>query len=198
MGLNPLAPTSTTLAVTPHSPATAGTTETLTATITPVAAGSVVFKDGTTSLGSPVSVGLDGTASVQVTLVPGGHSLTAVFTPSDATAFVGSTSPVVTYQVYATATTITMHASPNPAFQGLPLVLAASVSPFNSAGTVQFKDGTTALGAPVQVLAGQAILITSTLTNGTHALTAVFTPNNPTAFGPSTSTPVTVTVRKLL
>ena len=197
VGLNPLAVTSTALTVTPASPAVAGTRETLKATISPAATGTVVFKDGTATVGNPVPVAADGTASITATLTPGPHTLTATFTPTDTTAYTPSTSPVHPYQAYATATAITMQASPNPAFQGLLVVLTARVSPFTAAGTVQFRDGTTTLGAPVRVLAGQALLITSALTTGTHSLSAVFTPTNPTAFGPSTSPPVTVTVRKL-
>lgn len=45
--------------------------------------------------------------------------------------------------------------------------------------------------------AGVAFLNTATLTKGTHTLTAVFTPTNPVAFGPSTSPPVLLTVRSL-
>ena len=46
---------------------------------------------------------------------------------------------------------------PNPAFRGVPAILVARVTPFNAAGTVQFMDGATALGAPVPVSAGFAI-----------------------------------------
>ena len=73
--------------------------------------------------------------------------------------------------------------------QWAPLAVDMEI-PFNATGTVQFKDGTTVLGAPVPVTAGFAFLHTSALTTGTHTLTAVFTPTNPAAFGPSTSPPV--------
>ncbi len=63
-----------------------------------------------------------------------------------------------------------------------------------AAGTVQFEDGTTALGAPVPVVGGRAFSITTTLATGMHTLTAVFTPANPALFSPSTSPPVTLTV----
>ncbi|MGH3697737.1 MAG: Ig-like domain repeat protein [Pseudonocardiaceae bacterium] len=123
--------------------------------------------------------------------------LTARFTPADPAVATPSTSVPVPYLVYAKPTTIRLTAAPIPAVQGISVVLIARVAPFNAAGTVQFKDGTTVLGAPVPVTAGFAFLNTSTLTTGTHTLTAVFTPTNPAAFGPSTSPPVPLTVRSL-
>jgi hypothetical protein len=93
------ATTTTTLNVTPSSPADANTTETLTATLTPTsAAGSVQFTDGDTALGDPVDV-TNGTASTTTILPPGDHSLTAVFTPGDTTAFNSSTSDPIDYTV---------------------------------------------------------------------------------------------------
>jgi hypothetical protein len=77
--------------------------------------------------------------------------------------------------------------------------LIAHVAPHGAAGTIQFTDGTTPLGDPQLVSPGGiAHLNTSTLSTGTHNLTAVFTPNDPVAFGPSTSPPVSLTVRSLL
>jgi hypothetical protein len=109
-----------------------------------------------------------------------------------------SPSPSPTPTPGGTATTATLKAFPNPAFQGLPVIFLVNVAPSNAAGTVQFRDGITALGAPVPVTAGFAFLISpSTLTTGPHSLTAVFTPTNPVAFGPSTSPPVTLTVRSI-
>ncbi len=102
-----------------------------------------------------------------------------------------------TGQVQAVSTTTTLQAVPSLAFQSIPVILIANVSPLGAAGTVQFKDGTNNLGDPVQVTFGPAILVTSALTAGTHTLTAEFTPTNPTAFAPSTSPPSTVTVRTL-
>jgi len=71
------------------------------------------------------------------------------------------------------------------------VIPTAHVAPINATGTVQFKDGSANLGAPVPVIARTAISV-STLRPGTHSLSAVFTPTNPTRFQPSTSTTVTV------
>ncbi|MGH3841996.1 MAG: hypothetical protein ACRDS0_11205, partial [Pseudonocardiaceae bacterium] len=47
---------------------------------------------------------------------------------------------------------------------------------------------------PVTVLRGTALTITSTLTTGTHVVTAVFTPTDLTKFSVSTSLQVPLTV----
>jgi hypothetical protein len=75
------------------SPATAkvGVPETLTATETPAAAGSVAFKNGTTTLGT-TAVNSTGVATLTHTFnATGKLSLSAVFTPSNTTSFSGST-----------------------------------------------------------------------------------------------------------
>ncbi len=189
--------TQTTLAVAPPSPPTnANTRETLTATVSPTAAGSVQFTDGTSPLGRPVPV-TGGTASITPTLPSGTHSLTAVFLPTDPVVATESTSNTVPYLVKPAVTTTTLTVVPNPAFQGLPVFLIAHVAPFNATGTVQFADGPTLLGGPVPVNAGFAFLNTSTLAKGVHALTAAFAPTNQVIFAPSTSSPVPLTVRSL-
>jgi hypothetical protein len=188
-------PTSTQLSVTPSAPAAAGTEETLTATVTPAASGTVQFRDGTAPVGAPMAVP-GGTASLTTTLAPGTHPLTATFTPADPTAFTGSTSAPVSYLVNstATATTTALRADPNPATAGKPVTLTAEVSLRGAPGTIQFFDGTTPLGDPQPVKRGTAALKTKTLTPGSHTLTARFTPTDPAAFGPSTSPPATLTV----
>jgi len=122
-----------------------------------------------------------------------------MFTPTDPVAFTGSTSTAVSYVVYATATHTALNVDPNPSIAGNPVNLMAHVTPHGAAGTIQFTDGTTPLGDPQPVNPGGiAHLNTSTLSTGNHALTAVFTPTNPVAFGPSTSPPVPLTVRSIL
>jgi hypothetical protein len=59
---------------------------------------------------------------------------------------------------------------------------------------VQFRDGLTNLGNPVTVSNGAASRSASTLAAGSHQLTAVFTPATPSAFNPSMSSEVPLTV----
>jgi Big-like domain-containing protein/WD40 repeat protein len=180
--------TTTALDVTPASPVDAGTSETLTATVTPaVTAGSVQFHDGTATLGNPMTV-TNGSASMTTALPSGIHPLTAVFTPTNTAAFNSSTSPVATNVVHApnptpsppapgiTDTTTTLQVAPNPGFTLIPEALIAQVAPFNAVGTVQFVDGIAPLGGPVPVFGGFAWLMTP-LPAGTHSLTAMFIPH---------------------
>ena len=96
----------------------------------------------------------------------------------------------------ATATTTALTVSPaTPVVQGTPVTLTAAVAPAGAAGSVQFLDGTKALGSPVPVTAGTAKLTTSTLAVGTHPLAARFTPSDTAAFAPSTSAQVSSTVK---
>lgn len=104
-------------------------------------------------------------------------------------------SPVVAGRA-ATVTTTTLFSFPNSAFQGVPMVLLANVAPRGAAGSIQIMDGTTALGVPVPAATGFALLITP-LPKGTHSLTAMFTPTDPTAFTPSTSSPMSLTVNSI-
>ena len=103
----PAVVTSTALAVSPSGTAAEGSAVSLTATVSPAASGSVEFFDAATSLGSqPVAAGSASTSSS--TLAVGSHQLTAVFTPADPAAYIGSTSAAVAY-------TITAVAQPEPA-----------------------------------------------------------------------------------
>jgi hypothetical protein len=73
--------TTTTLNVTPSGPQDTGTSVTLEATVSPSAAGSVQFRDGSTDIGSPVTLS-GGTASTSTSsLTAGAHTLHAVFIP---------------------------------------------------------------------------------------------------------------------
>lgn len=200
------------LSVTPASPVLAGTASTLTATTSWSAPGSVRFVDNGTNVGSEVPVAAFGVASVTTTLSPGTHTLGAVFngqcpiSPEPNVVYgcllYGTTSSAspVTYVVNAPmptpaarATTTTLRVFPSRAVEGLPTIFLANVAPFGAAGMVRFMDGTTALGVPVPVTAGFALTVT-TLPKGTHSLTAVFTPTDPTAYAESTSSPVPLTV----
>lgn len=198
------APPAPTLDVTPASPVPVGTTSTLTATVNPVApyplkAGFVQFLDGSTPIGGTVPVS-GGTASMTTVLPPGTHRLSASLLQTDPYSPFPSGSPAVTYVVnplpVATATTTMLNVLPNRVFEGIPAIFLANVAPPGAAGTVQFMNGTTALGAPAPVTAGFALLIT-TLQKGTHSLSAVFTPANPAVFAPSTSSLLSLTVSPL-
>jgi hypothetical protein len=190
--------TTVTLEVTPALPAGPTTTESLTATITPsTAAGVVQFNDSSNTLGDPVTL-TNGAATTTITLPAGDNSLTADFTPTDATAFTGSISNTVDYPInnapatQSATTTITLEVIPaSPADPTSTDTLTATITPSTAAGTVQFHDGNTTLGDPVTLTNGAATT-TTTLPAGDHSLTADFTPTNTAEFSPSTSAPVSL------
>jgi Bacterial Ig-like domain (group 3) len=105
-------------------------------------------------------------------------------------------SPTPTPTPTGQATTSTLRVFPSSAFEGIPAVLLANVAPRRAAGTVQFMNGSSPVGDPVQVAAGVALLITP-LPQGAHSLTAVFTPTDAATYASSTSQPVSLTVKPL-
>lgn len=195
----PPAGTSTTLQVTPGGPVGPNTVETLRATLTPsTAVGSVQFVDGTTNIGSPVTVS-GASAQTTTTLGVGPHNLQAVFTPTDSTSFNASQSALQPYLVKPPAanTTTTMSLLPvTSAPFGSSVSLHAAVTPSGAAGTVTFKDGTTTIGSKT-VSSGVADLVTLGLAGGPHSLSATFTPSAPLDFNASNSAAVAYTVTAL-
>ncbi|MCW2540157.1 MAG: hypothetical protein JWN95_1882 [Frankiales bacterium] len=191
--------TATSLTVTPGTSASVGDPVTLTAAITPAATGSVQFKDGAANLGSPVTVAAGSASLVTSALTAATHSLSAVFTPTDAAAFTSSTSAVISYPLNgtttpgATATTTTLAADNTSVATGDPITFTAAVAPADAVGSVDFKDGSATIGSQ-PVAAGTASLTLSSLSVGPHSITATFVPTDATAFGTSDSAAVTVTV----
>jgi autotransporter-associated beta strand protein len=90
--------------------------------------------------------------------------------------YVGGDGNDVTLSVVVPTTTV-VTSSLNPTAFGQAVTFTATVTPSMSSpgGTVAFFDGATLLGTSIVVDAGVATLATSTLTAGTHAITAVFT-----------------------
>jgi hypothetical protein len=105
----------------------------------------------------------------------------------------GNTWSVVYPAIAAGApTTTTLAATPaSPQQFGTPVTLTATVAP-TATGSVQFFDGATAIGT--QPLSGSAAsLVTSTLSVGTHSLTAHYTSSS-IALANSVSAPVSYVV----
>jgi hypothetical protein len=174
------AATSTALTSAPD-PSVFGETKTLTATVTAVPPGSgvptgtVSFFDGATLLGTASIAGGVGTFTTS-NLSVGSHALTAVY--GGDTNFTGSVSPVDTQTVTQAATTTTLTSAPDPSVLGMPKVLTATVTAVppgsgTPTGNVDFFDGATLLGTN-PLSGGVATLVTSTLSVGSHNLTAVY------------------------
>jgi hypothetical protein len=176
------------------NPSTFGQSVTFTATVsgtggTPT--GTVIFKDGATTLGSGTLSAGQATFSTS-TLATGSHSITAAY--SGDSNFSSSTSPVLTQTVNQTSSTTAIASSANPSAYGTAVTFTATVSGTGGTptGTVTFKDGATTLGTGTVDGAGQATLQTSALTPGSHSITAAY--GGDLNFTASTSPVLTQTV----
>jgi len=169
---------------------TYGSATLLTATVSPATAtGSFTFKDGTTTLGTGTISG--GVATYNATALPAGsHSITAVY--SGDVNYATSTSAATTVTVNQLATTTGLTATPTAINYGSATLLSATVSNSSVTGTITFKDGANTIGSPVTVSNGTASLSVTTLTVGTHSITAVYSGDN--NYSTSTSASVSVVV----
>jgi len=187
----PSSAAATTTAVTSSAnPATAGQSITFTATVTGNSpTGTVQFMDGAANLGTPVALTAGAATLTSSTLSAGTHPVTAVYSGDGSNA--PSTSTALNEVIRAISTT-TVTSPLNPATAGQAVTLTATVAGNSPTGTVQFMDGATNLGAPVALAAGTASLSSSTLSPGTHPITAVYSGDISNA--PSTSAVLNQTV----
>jgi len=169
---------------------TPGQTVVITATVSPSSStGTVTFLDGPASLGSANLIG--GIASISTsTLSAGNHSLTASY-GGDANDSSSTSSPVTESVSQLTPTTTTVAASPNPSTPGQKVTLTATVTPAAAAGSISFIDSGALLGTGI-LGSGVATLSTSSLSIGSHSLTASYS-GNPT-YAASSSQPVSESV----
>jgi hypothetical protein len=103
----------------------------------------------------------------------------------------------ITITVTKTATTTTLTSSPNPSSSGSPVSLTAVVAAgaptlVAPTGTVTFMDGAASLGSAALDASGKATLTISSLTVGSHSITAVYGGN--ATLGGSTSAVLTQSV----
>ncbi len=171
----------TTTVASANNPSVFGSRVTLSATVTssnPKAGtptGSVSFNDGATSLGSVV-VGGDGTANFPTSVLTAGtHSITATYVGD--TNFSASTSSAISQVVSPTTSSITLTSSRNPAGLGAPVTFTATVTtPTTGAatGNVNFIDGATTIATIMLSPTGVATFTTTTLSAGTHSITAMY------------------------
>ena len=190
----------TTIALTPATATVQlGSSVTLTATVTPGAAGTptgqVSFKVGANTIGTAL---LDATGSATLTIAPtpvGSYSITASYA-GDAT-FGPSTSPASTIAVSKANSTTTVTASAATVNAGSPLTFTATVAKVGATtlvpgGTVQFLDGTTVMGTGT-LANGVATLTTSAFAgSGARSITAQYLGD--ANFVTSTSAATTVTI----
>ena len=194
--------TSKTSLVSAANPSVAGAALQLTATLTSNGAAPtniVNFMDGATALGS-AAINAQGVAEISVAgkfWTVGSHSLTAVYA-GDANNSGSSSVPLLeTINIAPTSTTLV--SSLNPAGLGASVTFSAIVSSSGLAptGSITFYDGTSPLGTVTVASAGSnagASLTVSTLTIGTHAITAAYAGDTYNAT--STSAAVSETIQQ--
>ena len=189
------AATSTTTLDTSVDPSVFGQTVDFTADVTSACAGgvagSVQFTADGSPLGGPQSVGASGQVSVSTsTLAVGAHDIEATFSSTNPDVAGSSDSLTDLLRpagqlVSPAATTTTLATSVDPSEFGASVTFTATttVDPPGAGsvtGTVQFQDDGADLGAP-QALdgTGQASYTTSTLSVGTHTISATYTSDTP-------------------
>jgi uncharacterized protein YjdB len=186
-----MANTSMTLASSAN-PSISGNSVTFTAAVTPTnATGTVTFNNGSTHMGTGSF--LNGLATYTTSaLSAGGHSITAVYVGSPD--FNGSTSTALT-QTVLLPTTVTVSSSANPSIFGSSVTFTATVSAGAATGTVTIDDGGSPIGTGT-ISGGTGIYTytTSSLTGGTHSITAVYSGDS--NYAGSTSPTLTQTISK--
>jgi hypothetical protein len=192
-------PTQTSLSSLPN-PSFVGQPVTLTATVTTLAGfspagGGVTFYDGANTIGTATADNSGNASITTSTLTLGTHSLSATYAGNASVA--GSTSPVVSHVVAITSTETTLTVSPTPSHETEPVILTATVQASGGfpQGIVNFLDNGSNLGSATLGNDQHATIVVTTLTLGTHTLSASYagTPS----FSPSNSLPVTHEVRPL-
>ncbi len=185
------------------NPSVFGQSVTLTATITATSpgsgtpSGSVQFFDGATLLGT-ANLNNSGVATLTTAaLSRATHSLTAVYGSDNN--FQGSTSSAVSQVVNKAGATTLLTSSTNPTVFGQATTFTATVTADTPGsgtptGTVQFFDGATLLGTAALDGSAVATFSISSLSTGTHSITAAFGGDN--NFINSASQPQTQTVNK--
>lgn len=166
-----LAATSTALS-TSTTTLSAGQSLTLTATVTGSSpTGTVQFKDGSTALGSPVTLSSNQASLSTNLLSVGSHTITAVYSGDAANA--SSTSSGIAITVTTAVSAVTLNSSKPTTSPGESVTFTATVSGQSPSGSVQFKDGSTSLGSAT-INAGIASFSTATLSAGSHSITASY------------------------
>jgi hypothetical protein len=178
------------------NPSVSGQTVKFTATVSPsTATGTVQFFDGTASLGMASLSG--GVAFLSTSaLSVGSHSITASFSGDGNYNGGNSTSLTEVVIVALAATTTTLVSSVNPSASKQAVTFTATVTSGAGipTGTVTFTNNGSTVGTGSLNGNGQATFTTSTLSSGSHSITAVY--GGDSSFSGSTSAVLTQTVNR--
>jgi hypothetical protein len=188
--------TVTTVTLATPNPGVAGTTETISATVTLTSgsaplAGTVTFTSGTQTLGSATLTA--GAASITPTLAIGSYQVVAAYQPSNPNAG-ASTSAPFPYSVVLATTQTTLVVAPNPDLVLTPITFTALVAGNGGTptGSVNFLVNGTVVGTTA-LSGGKATYTDSTLLVGTYSITAQYLGDTNDSTSVSTATSLTVT-----
>jgi hypothetical protein len=147
------------------------------------ATGTMQFRDNGNVVSTQPVIG--GAANFSTSaLAIGSHTMTAVYSGDSNRA--GSTG-TVTQVIGAGVSTTVLSTSLNPSPTGQLVTFTATVTGSNSpSGTINFKDGATVIGT-ASLAGGAATYATSSLTAGTHIMTAVYSGDTNNQGGTSAS-----------
>jgi hypothetical protein len=173
---------------------------TLSATVHPIfpsaISGSVVFADGPNTLGSsPVSPA--GVSTLTATFVASGtHPLVAVY--SGSSILVGGSSASLSQIVNAATATVSLTGSGTPTVfgqaVGLTIIVTASGGGAVPTGSINLLDGSSIILSGALDGGGKFVTSTSSLSLGSHTLTAQYSGDS--NYGAATSSPLVQTVNK--
>jgi hypothetical protein len=176
------------------NPSISGQSVTFTATVTAAAGtptGTVTFNDGSAVL---KTVTLGGGKAIYTTsaLSVGSHPITASY--SGDTNNVVSTSSVVVQVVNGLPkATVILTSNNNPSDFGQSVKFTATISSSGATGSVTFYDGSASLGTVTLSSSGIAFVSTSSLSVGSHNITAVYGGNS--TYASNTSNTIVQKVR---
>ncbi|MBU4335970.1 MAG: ExeM/NucH family extracellular endonuclease, partial [Actinobacteria bacterium] len=160
--------------------------------------GTVEFVSGDTVLGSATLRGGVATFKLPSTTAVGSYQVIARYAGVDQVVLGSQSEPVtVTVRAIATTTGLVVSSSVVSQRSWLPTLLFAGTWREDgrpAAGTIQFRDGDTVVTSARLVLGVAVGVLPKNLAVGTHQLTAVYVPSDPSTIAPSTSWKVTVRV----
>jgi len=175
-----------------QNPSVVGQNVTFTATVavlsgSPALAGTMQFAIDGVNVNSPVPLSGSGAATATTNptgLTAGAHIVTATYTPTNA--YTGTTQASLTQVVNTPAAsgTLALTSSLNPSVVGQSITFTATITFTGNtptlAGTVQFSSDGVNINGPATLTSSNgkatAATATTTLTAGTHHITATFTP----------------------
>ncbi|WP_170207815.1 Ig-like domain repeat protein [Rarobacter incanus] len=153
--------------------ATFGASVVVTAQVPAGTTGTVTFEENGQALGDPIAIDAEGLASITIsTPAAGEHTITANYS-GDANNEASTSS--VEFTIDQADTTVTLSSADSTIKAGKPVALTATVDPAAAGGTVTFLQDGKAIGEPVTVQDGIAILSVPDLAVGSYVFTAKFT-----------------------